>query len=377
MKNQMKTKTKILHLAWMSTLAVSLASPALAISPIIRSYQSVRAAGMGNVRYTTGLYEENFYGNPARVSENPSSMFQLPKFTIEAGSGAISSLGDLLGSNSGGFSAVSGSVGKPISARFQFLFPAYYKREFITSDWSFGAGLMMSAQMVGQLSQSGAITPTTVIGGGPAITIARRLLPEDRLSIGLTTHAEFRATSGNAFSIIDFLKGSVASSLRGGSGMGVDFDLGTTFRPHWGLGGFNYELGFAINNLLGGKYNNLGGKIDGWNGDPTASPTSLNFGLAARKDDLWKFKSFMMALEFTDIGNNKNGSIFRSIHLGSEAQWKSIAIRAGFNQGYICGGLGFDFGFFTLNASTYGEEMGLNVGSLEDRRYALDFGFQI
>ena len=376
MKSSQKKNT-LIHLIWISTLVATLSSSALAISPIIRPYQSVRAEGMGDVRYTTGYYEENFYGNPARMSENPSSMFQLPKFSFEVGSGTLSSLSSLVGSNSGGFSAVSGAVGKPLSARFQFLFPAYYKREFITSQWSLGVGLLSSAQLVGQLSQSGIVTPTTVIGGGPAITVARRLLPEDRLSIGLTTHAEFRATSGNAFSIIDFLKGSVATALRGGSGMGVDFDLGTTFRPHWGLGGFNYELGFAMNNLLGGSYNNLGGKISGWAGDPIKSPTSFNFGLAARKDDLWKFKSFMMALEFTDIGNNKNGSIFRTIHLGSEAQWKSIAIRAGLNQGYLCAGLGFDFKFFTMNFSTYGEEMSLNAGLLEDRRYAIDFGFQI
>ena len=376
----MKTRNKknmIIRLAWLSGLIATLSSSALAESPMIRSYQSVRAEGMGDVRYTTGFYEENFFGNPARISENPSSMFQLPKFSFEAGSGTLSSLKTLLASNSGGFSAVSGAVGKPISARFQFLFPAYYKRSFINSDWSLGVGLLTSAQLVAQLSQAGTVSPTTIIGGGPAITLARRLLPEDRLSIGLTTHAEFRATSGSAFSIIDFLKGSVVSSLRGGSGMGLDFDLGTTFRPHWGLGGFNYELGFAVNNLLGGNYKNLGGRISGWAGDPIPTPTTFNFGLAARKDDLWKFKSFMMALEFTDIGNNKNGSIFRTIHIGSEAQWKTIAIRAGLNQGYPCAGLGFDFRYFTLDASTYGEELGLNVGSMEDRRYALDFGFQI
>lgn len=377
MKLPLKSKNTLFYLGLISTLVITFSSSALAISPIVRSYQSVRAQGMGNVRYTTGLYEENFFGNPARISENPSNMFQLPKFSFEAGSQTLSSLNTLLGGNDGGLSTVSDVVGKPISARFQFLFPAYYQKEFINSQWSLGVGLLANAQMVGQVSQSGVVNPTTVLGGGPAITVAHRLLPEDRLSIGLTTHIEFRATSGNAFSIIDFLRGSVASSLRGGSGIGLDFDLGTTFRPHWGLGGFNYELGFAINNLLGGAYDNLGGKIKGWSGKPTASYTSYNFGVAARKDRFWFFNSYMMALEFTDIGNNKNGSLFRSIHFGAEGKWKSIALRTGINQGYLCGGLGFDFGFFAMNLSTYGEELGLNVGSFEDRRYSLDFGFQI
>jgi hypothetical protein len=374
--NESKYHIKTIQLISMICLITCGTAPSFAISPIIRTHQSVRTTGMGNVRYTTGIYEENFYANPARITENSKKLLQIPKFTFEAGSGTLASFKDLLGS-SRGLSAFSDSVGKPISARFQLVIPALHQHSFITTDWSMSAGLLMNAQMVGQVSQSGEVSPTTIIGGGPAFTIARRLLPEDRLSIGLTTHLEFRATSGNAFSILDFLRGQVANSLRGGSGMGIDFDLGTSFRPHWGLGGFSYELGLAVNNILGGSYHNLGGKISGWSGTPTSTPTSLNLGLAAKKEDLWKFKSFVMALEFTDIGNNVNGSFYRLIHFGAEALWKKLAIRTGFNQGYICGGLGFDANSFQINASTYGEELGLNAGSLQDRRYALDLGFQI
>ena len=258
------------------------------------------------------------------------------------------------------------------------LFPAFYKPTFFTPDWSFAFGLPISAQVMGQISQSGLITPTTVIGGGPAFSLARRLLPEERLSVGTTIHADFRATAGKAYNLYDLLHDSIKDTLSGGSGMNIDFDIGSTFRPHWGLGGFNYEVAFAINNVLGGTYDNLGGKIPGWDGLPTPSPRAFNLGVAARKDALWKFTNFMMALEFTDMGANGNGSFLRDIHIGSEATWKSwLKLRAGINQGYFCGGLGFDFHYFKMDLATYGEEMGLNVGSAEDRRYALDLGFQI
>lgn len=349
---------------------------AQAVSPILRTFQSVRAAAMGNIRYTTGVFEENFFANPARITDNPENLFQLPKFTFEAGSGTLSSLSNLFKSG-GGVSNVSSTVGKPVSARFQLMFPAYYNREFIEPEWSFGVGVLTSAQMVGQVSQSGTISPTTVVGFSPVLTVARKFLPEDRLSVGLNAHFDFRASSGSPFSIVDILKGEISSSLQGGSGLGLDFDLGSTFKPHWGLGGFNYQLAFAINNLLGGKYNNLGGRISGWPKNPLPSSTSFNFGVAARRSDVWEFSSLVIALEFTDIGNNPNGSLFRTLHFGSEAQWKALAARFGINQGYLCGGLGVDAGFFVMNLSTYGEELGLNAGSLEDRRYALDFGFQI
>src|SRR4051812_21467813 len=114
MKKNASPHDVLIHLAWLSTLVLSLSSSALAISPIIRSYQSVRAEGMGNIRYTTGVYEENFFGNPARISENPENQFQLPKFSFESGADTLSSLNTLLKANNGGLSTVSGVVGKPI-----------------------------------------------------------------------------------------------------------------------------------------------------------------------------------------------------------------------------------------------------------------------
>lgn len=371
----MKPRSNILKITTLAALA-SLSSTALAYSPIIRDYQSARQVAMGNVRYTTGLYEENFFANPARVTENPSNMLQLPKFTFEAGSGTLKSFKDLTAGGSG-FAPFKSSVGKPLSAKVQIIPLAFYKREMFRR-WSFAVGIQANAQTFGQLSQTGLVTPTTILGAGPVFTLARKLLPEDRLSIGINARAEYRASAPAPFQLLQFLRGDKADTfLRGGSGMGIDFDLGTTFRPHWGLLGMNYELAFAANNLLGGKYNQFGGKIGGWAGNPIASPRSFNFGIAARKPDLWKFKSFMAALEVTDLGNNQNGSLFRTIHLGAEAVWKVLAIRGGINQGYLCGGFGLDLLFLTLDASTYGEEMGLNAGSFEDRRYALSFGFKI
>jgi len=367
-------KNRSIQLVSIITIFVASSNSAFAISPIIRSFDSVSAEGMGDVRFTTGLYEENFFANPARTTENPSNLFQLPKLTIEAGSGLFTAIKDVSGGTIAGFDK---TIGTPVSARVQLVFPAFYARNFITDKWSMAIGLITGFQLMEEISNTGYITPTTVVDIGPAFTIARRLLPEDRLSIGLTTHVELRGTSGSPFSIIDFLNGKADNALIGGGGVGVDFDLGTTFKPHWHTGGFDYELAFAIDNVLGGNYNNLGVKLGNWGADPIPTPRNVNFGISARRPDLWKFKSFLMALEFTDIGNNTNGSFFRTVHFGSEVQWHLLALRAGINQGYFSAGLGLDLIFMSINASTYGEEMGLNSGILEDRRYALDIGFKI
>ncbi|MBS1958677.1 MAG: hypothetical protein JST80_04315 [Bdellovibrionales bacterium] len=345
-------------------------------TPIVRSFHSVRTAGMGDVRYTTGLYEENFYANPARVTQNPDSRFQLPKISLEASSNTVSALSNLLKPGAG-LAAAADSVGKPLGARFQLVLPAYFSKEFTNDMWALGVGFMLSAQTSAVVSQTGTIDPLTLVNFGPAFTIGRRLLEEHRLSVGATLHTEFRGSSNAVLSIQDFLRGTdLSKAVKGGSGMNIDFDVGTSYRPHWALGGFEYEVGFAINNILNGMYKN-GGKISGWNGDPTPSNRSWNFGISANHKDYWVFDNVLFALEFTDIGNNPGASIYRTVHIGTEARWSKLAARFGINQGYFTAGFGMDFHWFDLNVATYGEEMGLNAGTLEDRRYALEFGFQI
>ena len=69
--------------------------------------------------------------------------------------------------------------------------------------------------------------------------------------------------------------------------------------------------------------------------------------------------------------------MYKTIHIGTEEKWRALAARLGLNQGYFTAGVGLDIGFFDLNLATYGEELGMNAGTIEDRRYALELGFKI
>jgi len=365
-------------------LALSLlfiASSAHAYSPIIRSYHSVRAAGMGDVRYTTGLFDENFFGNPARLARNPNDLFQLPTISVEAGSSTLNTVSSLTKNGGGdGLSKFADAVGEPISASVQMVFPAYYNKEFLASFWSFALGMEVRAQTVAEVGESALIDPTTIVNAGPVVSIARKLLPNNALTVGVNAHGEMRASSGSMFSVLDFLKGTdVDQVVKGGSAMGYDFDFGVSFRPHWTLGGFSYEVDGAVNNLLGGKYDNIKKNlISGWDKQaPIGASRSYNFGVSASRTDLPMFTSLTLALEATDIGNNPDGSVFRNLHLGAEGVARIMTFRAGINQGYWTAGFGLDLRFFELNIASYGEELGLNAGVQEDRRYAAEFGFKI
>jgi len=374
----MKFILKLTPFATSLMLLFLTSSPAFALDPILRDFHSVRAAGMGDVRYTTGLFEENLYANPAHSTDNPENLLELPQISVEASGASITAMNSLINSGSHGLSAFANNVGKPLSARLQLLFPGYYSRHFITDKWSFGLGMTMTAQTIAEVSQAASIDPTTFIAMGPAINLARRFLDDDRLSVGVTAHAEFRANAQSAFSVQEFLSGeSVSDAIKGGNGLGYDFDLGTTFKPHWTLGGFKYELGFAINNILGGQYDNISHPISSWPGNPFQSYRSYNLGVSGTHDHVLFFRSVILAIEMTDMGNNVDGSLYRCLHLGGEAKWALFAARLGISQGYLTAGFGIDLKLLTINVATYAEELGLNPGVMEDRRYAAQLGFQI
>jgi len=359
----------------LTTIVLSQGS-AHAYAPITREFHSVRTAGMGDIRYTVGQFEENFFANPAKSADNPENLLQIAKISLESSSGTFSTLGNILKS-SNGLSTFSNSLGEPLSARLQIIPFALHLKNFITDKWSMGAGLFFSAQTLPLLSNSGQIDLNTTITAGPVFNVSRRLLEEDRLVVGANLKTEIRANSKN-FSVQEFFSGtSTADAVQGGSGAGIDIDLGSTFRPHWKTGGFDYQLAFAINNVLGGAYTNLGKPIKSWPNGPYATKRSFNLGISAERKDWIGMDHVLFAIESTDTGNNTFGSFYRTLHLGAQGSWSIFTVRTGVNQGYFTAGLGMDLVVFSLNLATYGEELGLNPGVMQDRRYALDLGFKI
>ena len=344
------------------------------LDQITRPYQSVRSAGMGGVRYTTGLYDENFFGNPARATANPGFRITLLDPMVESTTSTISQVGTIAG-GSNVLSNLSDTSGTNLHGRIQLTMPSVY---FQPGKMSYAVGLITSAQFDLDLRKSFQLEPDAVIDIGPAITVARKLLKDDALSVGITAHATYRLSANEDFSLINLLQGtSISPSSNGGEGAHIDFDVGGTYRLPWKPLGFDFNTALAINNILGGNYSNLGIRIADLTSRPTRQPRTLNFGGSLSKDTLWIFRDFVFALEITDIGNSGGGSFFRLIHFGSEAKWGIISTRLGFNQGYITAGLGFDFSFFTIDLATYGEELALNAGELQDRRLAVKFAFQI
>src|SRR5262245_12072933 len=78
------------------SVALSVTTQAFAYEEITHSFRSVRSSGMGGIVHTLGLYEENFYGNPARVLANPRSRFTVFDWAVEINRNSIDTAGALV-----------------------------------------------------------------------------------------------------------------------------------------------------------------------------------------------------------------------------------------------------------------------------------------
>jgi hypothetical protein len=284
-----------------------------------------------------------------------------------AGSGdVIKNLGDTSGNN--------------VHGRVQTTMPAVYFGFGEKVKLNMAIGLLTSSQFDFDLRRSFQIDPAAIVDVGPALTAGYRFLENDALSIGMTVHATYRVTSKSNFTFIDLLKGtSLSPTTSGAQGAMIDIDYGATYQlPLLRETPFRYNVAFAMNNLLGGNYSNLGlTPLSGIGSPPRQQPRSFGFGGSVTRAEWGKFHHTSFGLEFQDIGNNPDGSLFRLVHLGAETHWSVIGVRAGINQGYLTAGLGFDLRFVNLDLSTYGEELSTNPGGLEDRRFAVRLAFEI
>ena len=216
---------------------------------------------------------------------------------------------------------------------------------------------------------------TAAFGFGYAFDI----LGENDLKTGLNVKLVTILGSYTTLTYSDVVQNNLSNLV--GSATDLDFDLGATFDLPWQVKEFTFTTGLALRNLLGSSMIDLGlefsDSLPAGGAGVSAPPIELQLGVSATRKTLWKFHDWTTALDFQNIGNNGNGSLFRTIHLGTEIWWEIIAARVGLYQGYPTWGLGIDAGVFQLDIASYVEEMGLNVGTDPDHRYAVEIQFAI
>ncbi|MCM2323994.1 MAG: hypothetical protein NDJ90_12105, partial [Oligoflexia bacterium] len=288
----------------------ALVSTAWGMEQIVRPYQSVRSAAMGGLRTGTGLYEENFFGNPARGLANPRRRVAIFDFMAEINSGVINNIGDLTDASSF-YTGVGATAGENNHLRIQTSWPSVFLP--LRGGKSYlGVGLLMSLQTDLNLRRAYILKPDAIMDIGPAVSYAQKFLKNDALGVGVTVHTTYRVQTD--LSLFDLIKGqSFSVSSSGSQGAHLDFDLGSTYvLPIQPFKGIQLTASAALNNILGGRYSNLGLQpLPEITQKPRSQPRSLGLGLALHKKAHGRMRNTTVALEMNDIGNNPSGSPYR------------------------------------------------------------------
>jgi hypothetical protein len=75
--------------------------------------------------------------------------------------------------------------------------------------------------------------------------------------------------------------------------------------------------------------------------------------------------------------NRTDIALGKKVSVGVELSLPILNFRGGLNQGYYTAGVGVNLGFISVDAATYGEELGEVPGQLEDRRYIVQATIEI
>jgi hypothetical protein len=192
------------------------------------------------------------------------------------------------------------------------------------------------------------------------------LIP-DMLSIGFQSR-RINRTGGTVpigVSTIATLDSQAIQDELSRTGIGYAFDLGTTLTFP---GALKPTIAFSWRDVGNTKFLPTGSSLA-----PNSVKQEQIIGLGINYESL--LMDIRPALDFRFL-NDGDMQLGKKINLGIEFSWPLIDVRGGFHQGYYTLGASFDLWLMRFDVATYGVELGVYPGQLEDRRYMMQISFE-
>jgi hypothetical protein len=216
---------------------------------------------------------------------------------------------------------------------------------------------------------------TLISDSGVVIGYAQSLGDPD-LHVGANLKGLFRSGGRKFFTAAEYPNGKIDFDPKaiGGSGMGVDFDLGATYEMKNLPFGILSRASLVFSNLLASEFS-----ISHKYGAVPRLNRTLNLGWYTAFDGFAFVDNVHALVDISNIsiGGETNpdlgartGSFLKKVNLGVELPIGRFSVRGGLHQGYLTAGFGMNLYGIRLDAATYGEETGENTKQ-GSRRYAV------
>jgi hypothetical protein len=339
--------------------------------------RSIRSLGMGGAFYGLSDDEYALFYNPAGLARYRGEGQIMLGINTQMATASPSAISQILNLKGAGVSTIVTSLnsfdGTPIYAGVG-LFPYYLSKNL-------AIGLLI-ADTKAQVALLGnnfdtSVDLTAIIDSGLVIGYARPLFTEG-LYLGVNTKAILRAGGHKAFSVLDIAQNSnfnLNPRDLGGTGFGIDFDLGATYElPPIGFGVSN-AVSLTLTNLLASQM-----MLALNYGSPPTLERMGSIGFHSVLAGYGPFDNFHLLLDLAefDLGGEPNldfgdrvGSLFKHVNFGVEAPMNWLVLRAGFHQGNFTAGVGIRTFIVQVDLATYAEELFQGVNRLSSRRVAL------
>ncbi|MFM8269442.1 MAG: hypothetical protein ACKN9V_04565 [Pseudomonadota bacterium] len=365
--------------------AFVLVTPSFGVQEYYDLSKSVRSLGMGGAFYGLSDDEYALFSNPAGLSLRRTGSELMLRVNGHVSSDAISGFSDFTNISGGGLETAIKRLdkykGKPLYGNVGVL-PYFVSKNLavglLLADTKVNFNISKgSSEITGSMDPSTEVADLTFLSDSGVVLGYAQSVGDPDLHIGINLKGLLRAGGRKSFTASEYLinkKIDFDPKQIGGSGMGVDLDLGATYEMKNLPFGLLSRASLVLSNLLASEFS-----ISHNYGPVPRLNRTANLGWYTAFDGFAFVDNVHVLLDINNIslGGETNpdlgartGSFMKKVHLGVELPIGRFSLRGGLNQGYLTAGFGMNLYAIRLDVATYGEETGESTKQ-QSRRYAL------
>ena len=247
----------------------------------------------------------------------------------------------------------------------------------LLADTKINFNISKSSSEIASLPLSTEVADITFMSDSGVVIGYAQSVGDPDLHVGANLKGLFRSGGRKFFTASEYLaNGKIDFDPKtiGGSGMGVDLDLGATYEMKNLPFGILSRASLVFSNLLASEFS-----ISHKYGAVPRLNRTLNLGWYTAFDGFAFVDNVHALVDISNISlggetspdlGARTGSFLKKVNLGVELPIGRFSFRGGLHQGYLTAGFGMNLYGIRLDAATYGEETGENTNQ-GSRRYAV------